>query len=886
MNTTQLKIMTIIGLVALLTIQETSAQNGMDYAVGPTIHFSRLHKANIGFLQNIQNEKAMGVYNADILPSSTLEINTTTNYLPFLHPNLGGDRGLVFRSVAPAGFTQQWQMFRDNNQMFRLFNPANSVNTVLEATQPGSSIIINTNGTNERARFNQDGNLEVRTPFNEAYPPGIAYDANGKIAVHGAIFATHLSGFAGNLQPGRHGTILYGATNMLGPPTGDGFRIRWDNHFFANFNEALIFEKTDFNQNFPNGGASGIAFVNTGNDDIVRTAMVIKGNGRVGIGNVFGPNNKTSAQGGDINGLNTFIPKAILDVYSIDTSMVVNLRLTQTPHAQPNNGIFSDLQTTGSANPLGQGNLLLNPRHATDTGFVGINMYDDFSYGNNHAVVRRHNLSLDVNGQQNLRWVEEDTTGLPFILVWDSLQQGRIKYRKSFFYSCSDTVSSKLPYDSKYDLNDHNFYFTDRSNTIKNTSDNRVAIGVVCSTPLKGKLEVIEDTVNTNHFATIAGRFENKNKIVNSRNYGVWAECNNNNDTSQTFNVGVLGAARNATRWNSGGWFLGNTPQPNMITPIPNSRSYGSYNVATNAETNIGVYGTALGLASSLTYAAWFDGDVYVNGGGNSGTGYLVASDANYKTNLDTISNALGIIEKLQPKSFFFDTANTVNLKFSSKKQYGFIAQAIEPILPELVSQTTKPAEYDSLGNMMIPKISFKTLNYNAFIAILTKGMQQQNDSIQKLDSLTKAQDHKMDSLENALNRLSQQVQQIQHCINQLCGNNKQNNSENNNNPQNNELGNTINVELSNGDAIVLEQNVPNPFAENTSINYYIPKNNNYAQLIFTDMHGRIIKTVDIKQSGKGQLKVYAANLSQGVYQYSIVVDGKIIDTKKMLVEK
>ncbi|NOG95449.1 MAG: hypothetical protein HND27_06675 [Bacteroidetes bacterium] len=51
-------------------------------------------------------------------------------------------------------------------------------------------------------------------------------------------------------------------------------------------------------------------------------------------------------------------------------------------------------------------------------------------------------------------------------------------------------------------------------------------------------------------------------------------------------------------------------------------------------------------------------------------------------------------------------------------------------------------------------------------------------------------------------------------------------------------------------------------------------------------MQGRIIKTVDINQTGHGQLKVYAANLSQGIYQYSIVVDGKIIDTKKMLVEK
>ncbi|CAG0994712.1 hypothetical protein FLAV_02511 [Flavobacteriales bacterium] len=60
----------------------------------------------------------------------------------------------------------------------------------------------------------------------------------------------------------------------------------------------------------------------------------------------------------------------------------------------------------------------------------------------------------------------------------------------------------------------------------------------------------------------------------------------------------------------------------------------------------------------------------------------------------------------------------------------------------------------------------------------------------------------------------------------------------------------------------------------------------NYAQLIFTDMQGRIIKTVDINQTGHGQLKVYAAHLIQGIYQYSIVVDRKVIDTKKMLVEK
>ncbi|MBV6460748.1 MAG: hypothetical protein HJHJAOHD_00863 [Flavobacteriales bacterium] len=134
-----LQIIVVLLCIMLLTTQETTAQNGMDIDGIAPAKYSRLHRATFPFQENNQNEKALGVYSASQYPSSTLEINTTTNYLPFLHPNLGGDRGLVFRSVAPAGFTQQWQMFRDNNQMFRLFNPANSVNTVLEARNPAAA---------------------------------------------------------------------------------------------------------------------------------------------------------------------------------------------------------------------------------------------------------------------------------------------------------------------------------------------------------------------------------------------------------------------------------------------------------------------------------------------------------------------------------------------------------------------------------------------------------------------------------------------------------------------------------------------------------------------------------------------------------------------------
>ena len=69
------------------------------------------------------------------------------------------------------------------------------------------------------------------------------------------------------------------------------------------------------------------------------------------------------------------------------------------------------------------------------------------------------------------------------------------------------------------------------------------------------------------------------------------------------------------------------------------------------------------------------------------------------------------IINQLKPRSFYFDTTNIYGLNFGSAKQYGFIAQDIEQVMPELVSSTTKPTDYDTLGNVVHPSITYKALN-------------------------------------------------------------------------------------------------------------------------------------------------------------------------------
>lgn len=76
-------------------------------------------------------------------------------------------------------------------------------------------------------------------------------------------------------------TLLYHNTVDAGPPDGDGFRIRYDEQYFGGDGDALIIEKTD--ESISNTD-SGVVFMNSSAQGGEQLAMVIKGDGRVGIG--------------------------------------------------------------------------------------------------------------------------------------------------------------------------------------------------------------------------------------------------------------------------------------------------------------------------------------------------------------------------------------------------------------------------------------------------------------------------------------------------------------------------------------------------------------------------------------------------------------------------
>ena len=84
-------------------------------------------------------------------------------------------------------------------------------------------------------------------------------------------------------------------------------------------------------------------------------------------------------------------------------------------------------------------------------------------------------------------------------------------------------------------------------------------------------------------------------------------------------------------------------------------------------------------------------------------------------------------------------------------------------------------------------------------------------------------------------------------------------------------------------DASVLYQNNPNPFSESTEIKYYIPESSSNGVIIIYDMVGSQIMKLENLSRGYSSVTLQGSQLKAGMYMYSLLVDGKEIDTKRMI---
>ncbi len=363
--------------------------------------------------------------------------------------------------------------------------------------------------------------------------------------------------------------------------------------------------------------------------------------------------------------------------------------------------------------------------------------------------------------------------------------------------------------------------------------------------PVKfGVLQVDGGTGATGLVGSVCAGFRNdwahSIPYITSREFGVYSQAVGNGlyMGSKTFNYGGRFEAKNANL-NIGGHFMA------MGTTID--------------EQNIGILAEIPWPYAAGDYSGFFYGDVFVNGDVYRNN---CTSDQKFKTNITPYSNAINQIVQLATVTFNYNSNLFPHLNFTQNQRYGLIAQEVELIFPDMIRENIMPAKYDSIGNLIHDTIHFKDIEYDLFIPVLIRGVQEL--AIEN------------DSLKNELNSIHDRINNLENILMQCCNNDK--------NEQQPSFSQTVTV--SNQKAIVLNQNSPNPFKEQTSITFQIPEYVKSAQIVFIDNLGNILNQVEITERGYGELVVYAQDLSSGLYTYYLVADGKTIESKKMVVAK
>ncbi len=87
-------------------------------------------------------------------------------------------------------------------------------------------------------------------------------------------------------------------------------------------------------------------------------------------------------------------------------------------------------------------------------------------------------------------------------------------------------------------------------------------------------------------------------------------------------------------------------------------------------------------------------------------------------------------------------------------------------------------------------------------------------------------------------------------------------------------------------DILSLDQNEPNPFSETTMIGVTVPESVKTAHIFIYDMSGKEIKRMAIAARGKTSVSIAGEDLTSGMYLYSLIADGKVVSTKRMILAK
>lgn len=302
------------------------------------------------------------------------------------------------------------------------------------------------------------------------------------------------------------------------------------------------------------------------------------------------------------------------------------------------------------------------------------------------------------------------------------------------------------------------------------------------------------------------------------------------------YNVGVAGATNSLTGPLNSGRATGVQGSASNTT---SGYNYGVVGILYGNQYGTGIYGGfEVPQYIAGQYAGYFDGNVRVVGNLTSTTS-TTSSDLRYKKNVEqlsskentTLRNILNLnpvkynlIESI-PSKMSSDTA-TVVMKASNVSSEDLKREHFGLIAQEVQVLYPDLVYADGEG--------YLSVNYIGLIPILIEGMKEQQRQIEELKAASGTS-----GLES--------------------------------------------VVLNNSS---LRQNTPNPFSSTTEIRYALSENTQKADLYIYNMQGMQIKSISNLAKGVGSVIIEGSELSAGMYIYTLIADGKEVDTKRMILTK
>ncbi len=252
----------------------------------------------------------------------------------------------------------------------------------------------------------------------------------------------------------------------------------------------------------------------------------------------------------------------------------------------------------------------------------------------------------------------------------------------------------------------------------------------------------VYNTIRDSTAAHAYGMYNDIQKI-NGTKFGVYNTVNNtaaNNYTSYGTYNHVTGPSRNkyGTRNEiKGATTLRSYGTANMMMFNATDRQYGSYNyLGNNGSSSSRRYGSynEISSGSGLKYGVWSSATgsgtsygVYSNGDtadfyavGGTGVTYASGSSRRWKTNIETMPNALNQVLSLRGVYFDWDEEH------GGERTFGFIAEEVGEVLPEIVTYE-EDSPKDAIG-----------LDYSKITVVLVEAIKEQQKMIDELKAEVK----------------------------------------------------------------------------------------------------------------------------------------------------